>query len=62
MLTVLTNREIIPRRPDCLADETVIGEPVCGADSLLTGKITGNIAEFGPIAAAAGKALVTAKA
>ncbi len=25
-----------------LADETVSGEPVCGADSLLTGKITGN--------------------
>src|ERR1700731_2880339 len=28
-----------------MADETVSGEPVCGADSLLTGKITGNFYE-----------------
>jgi hypothetical protein len=31
-----------------LADETVSGEPVCGADSLLTGKITGNFTKIGP--------------
>jgi hypothetical protein len=29
-------------------DETVSGEPVCGADSLLTGKITGNFTKIGP--------------
>jgi hypothetical protein len=32
----------------CMADETVSGEPVCGADSLLTGKITGNFTKIGP--------------
>jgi hypothetical protein len=32
---------------DSLADETVSGEPVCGADSLLTGKITGNFTKIG---------------
>jgi hypothetical protein len=30
-----------------MADETVSGEPVCGADSLLTGKITGNLRYYG---------------
>jgi len=45
MSRVLTHREITPRRPDCLADETVSGEPVCEANSLLSGKITGNFAK-----------------
>jgi hypothetical protein len=31
-----------------LADETVSGEPVCGANSLLTGKLTGNFTKIGP--------------
>ncbi len=31
-----------------LADETVLGEPVCEANSLLTGKITGNFTKIGP--------------
>jgi hypothetical protein len=31
-----------------VADEPVSGEPVCGADSLLTGKITGNFTKIGP--------------
>jgi hypothetical protein len=45
-----------------LAEEPVSSEPVSG-NSLLTGKITGNIAEFGPIAApVAEKAIVTAMA
>jgi hypothetical protein len=48
MSAVLANREIKPRRQDSLADETVSGEPVCGADSLLTGKITGNFTKIGP--------------
>jgi hypothetical protein len=43
-----THREIIPRRPDSLADEAVRSEPVCVADSLLTGKITGNFTKIGP--------------
>jgi hypothetical protein len=33
---------------DSLADEPVSGEPVSGADSLLTGKITGNFTKIGP--------------
>src|ERR1700730_12732092 len=41
MLTVLTNREIIPRRPNCLADEPVPSEPVSGRGSLLKGKMQG---------------------
>jgi hypothetical protein len=48
MSAILPNGEIKSRRPDCLADETVSGEPVCGADSLLTGKITGNFTKIGP--------------
>jgi hypothetical protein len=31
MSRILTHREIIPRRPDCLADEPVSGEPVSGS-------------------------------
>ena len=30
-----------------VADEPVSGEPVCGSNSLLTGKITGNFAKSG---------------
>jgi hypothetical protein len=41
------HREITPQRPDSLADETVSREPVCGANSLLTGKLTGNFADSG---------------
>ena len=33
---------------DCVADDAVSGEPVCGANSLLTGKITGNFTKIGP--------------
>ena len=36
MARILTRWEIIPRRPDSLADETVNGEPVCNANFLLT--------------------------
>src|SRR6266536_3999936 len=36
---------------DWLAEEPVSSEPVSAADSLLTGKITGNFAKSGPIAA-----------
>ena len=32
MSRVLTHREISPRRPDCLADEPVNGEPVSGSE------------------------------
>jgi hypothetical protein len=32
MSRILKHREIIPRRPDSLADETVSGEPVSEAD------------------------------
>jgi hypothetical protein len=35
-------------RPDCVADDAVICEPVSAANSLLTGKLTGNFAESGP--------------
>src|SRR3984893_11358733 len=45
MSRILTTREIKPGRPDCLADETVSGEPVCEANSLLTGKLTGKFAD-----------------
>src|ERR1700731_2929437 len=45
MSRILTPREIKPRRPYCLADETVSGEPVCEANSLLTGKLTGKFAD-----------------
>jgi hypothetical protein len=31
-----------------LADDAVICEPVSAPNSLLTGKLTGNFAEFGP--------------
>ena len=34
-------REIIPRRPDSLADEPVSGEPVCEENSLLAGNLQG---------------------
>jgi hypothetical protein len=47
---VLTHREISPRRPDCLADEPVNGEPVCEANSLRSGIRTGKfqiLARFG---------------
>jgi hypothetical protein len=47
MSAILPNGEIKPRRPDCLADETVSGEPVCGAGSLLTGNLTGNFSNLG---------------
>jgi hypothetical protein len=30
------------------ADDAVGGEPVCGADSLLTGNLTGNFTKIGP--------------
>src|SRR5580693_544374 len=33
---------------DSLADETVSGEPVSGANSLRSGKITGNFTKIGP--------------
>jgi hypothetical protein len=33
---------------DSLADEPVLGEPVSGSNSLLTGKITGNFTKIGP--------------
>src|ERR1700731_366528 len=39
--------KITPQRPDSLADDAVSGEPVCGANSLLTGKITGNFTKIG---------------
>src|ERR1700730_16465502 len=32
MSRVLTHREIIPRRPDCLADDAGCGEPVSGSE------------------------------
>src|ERR1700730_16017858 len=38
MSAILPHREITPQRQDSLADETVSGEPVCEANSLLTGK------------------------
>jgi hypothetical protein len=45
MSELLTDLETEPRRPDWLADDAVVGEPVWGAiESLLTGKITGNLA------------------
>jgi hypothetical protein len=46
MSRILTHREIKPRRPDCLADETVSGEPVSVANSLLEN--AGNFCEFEP--------------
>ena len=45
MSAILPHREITPQRPDSLADETVSGEPVCEANSLLTGKLTGKFAD-----------------
>jgi hypothetical protein len=37
-------------RPDCVADDAVICEPVSSRQiSLLTGKLTGNFAESGPL-------------
>ena len=47
MSRILTHWEIIPRRPDSLADETVNGEPVSASDSLLTGNLTGNFSNLG---------------
>src|ERR1700730_17145829 len=47
MSRILTPREIKPRRPDSLADETVVREPVSGRNSLLTGKLTGKFADSG---------------
>jgi hypothetical protein len=49
MSTVLANREKSAQRPDSLADDAVLGEPVSGANSLLTGKLTGNFTEIGPL-------------
>jgi hypothetical protein len=40
--------ETLPKKPVCVADETVCGEPVCGSNSLLTGNITGNFTKIGP--------------
>jgi hypothetical protein len=37
MSAILPHREITPQRPDSLADETVVREPVSGRNSLLTG-------------------------
>jgi hypothetical protein len=37
-------------RPDWLAEEAVRCEPVSRANSLLTGKLTGNFEKFGPSA------------
>ena len=48
MSRILTHWEIIPRRPDSLADEPVSGEPVSGEDSLRSGKRTGNFVKIGP--------------
>src|ERR1019366_7352651 len=48
MSAIRPHREITPRRPDWLADEPVSGEPVCGANSLLTGNLTGNFTKIGP--------------
>jgi hypothetical protein len=47
MSAILPHGEITPRRPDCVADETVNGEPVWAANSLLSGKITGNFRDYG---------------
>src|SRR5262249_10176005 len=38
-----------PQRPDCVADDAVSCELVSAANSLLTGKLTGNFAESGPL-------------
>src|SRR5215470_5849235 len=35
------------QRPDCVADDAVTYEPVSAANSLLTGKLTGNFAKSG---------------
>ena len=40
-------RAEMPEIADQLADDAVSGEPVCGANSLLTGKITGNFTKIG---------------
>src|ERR1700737_2196499 len=45
MSAILPHQEITPRRPDCGADEKVSRDPVCGANSLLTGKLTGKFAD-----------------
>src|ERR1700731_4125665 len=45
MSAILPHREITPRRPNCVADEAVSREPVCEANSLLTGKLTGKFAD-----------------
>src|SRR5262249_17058048 len=39
-----------PQRPDCVADDAVSCELVSAANSLLTGKLTGNFAESEPSA------------
>src|ERR1700730_367670 len=46
MSRVLTHREIIPRRPDCLADETVRGEPVSPCYPLLSPVIFTKTGDF----------------
>src|SRR5262249_2720294 len=38
-----------PQRPDCVADDAVSCELVSAPNSLLTGKLTGNFAESGPL-------------
>jgi hypothetical protein len=48
MSAVLANREIKPRRQDWLADEAVSSEPVCEANSLRSGNLTGNFTKIGP--------------
>src|ERR1700730_17269906 len=45
MSAILPHREITPQRQDSLADDAVSGEPVCEANSLLTGKLTGKFAD-----------------
>src|ERR1700730_1414222 len=49
MSAVLTHPEMTPQRPHCLAEDAVQCEPVSDANSLLTGKLTGNFAVSGPL-------------
>jgi len=48
MSAILPNGEIKPRRPDCLADETVNGEPVSTVDFPINRENTGNIRKYRP--------------
>jgi hypothetical protein len=45
MSAILPNGEIKPRRPDCLADDAVSGEPVSGSEFPVIREKTGNFAE-----------------